>query len=76
MSKLHPMFCFEIAFSLLFLIAGLATAINREWIETLFGVDPDAGNGMTEWAFVVALALSAVFAALARREYRRAQPLT
>lgn len=41
------------------------------WIEVVFGVDPDHGNGSLEWAivgvlFVVAVTLSGV----TRREWR------
>jgi predicted lysophospholipase L1 biosynthesis ABC-type transport system permease subunit len=53
------------------LLAAL-TAAWPVWIEGLFGVDPDHGNGSTEWIVVVVCAAVAVLcASLARREWRR-----
>ncbi|MFE2210799.1 ABC transporter permease [Streptomyces canus] len=55
----------------------LVTLIWPDWIEEVFGVDPDQHSGALEWA-IVALALCATltFSLLARGEYRRARTLS
>jgi hypothetical protein len=52
----------------------ILTLISRDWIERIFHVEPDEGNGSLEWLivavlFVVSIAL--IFAA--RTEWRRAE---
>jgi apolipoprotein N-acyltransferase len=55
-------------------LLALLTLINREWIEEIFGVDPDAGNGTLEWAIVLVSAVVAIAClAFARVEWRRAR---
>lgn len=50
----------------------IITLLNREWIETLFGVEPDGGNGTMEWAVVVVLAALTLLSVTAvGREWRR-----
>jgi len=52
----------------------LLTLVQHDWIENAFGIDPDAGSGSLEWAIVFgALAVTIVFAALARQEWKRRQ---
>lgn len=65
---------FRIEVALAVLAAGLAvlTLVTREWIELLFGVDPDKGSGALEWAITAALFVAAgVFALIARWERKR-----
>jgi hypothetical protein len=53
-------------------ITGLLTVLTlvwHDWIEIVFGADPDGGSGEAEWGFVaVLLAVTVVFALAARRE--------
>jgi hypothetical protein len=56
-------------------ILFLVTLVTRDWIESIFGVDPDAHSGSLEFAIVaVLLALTIGLGALARAEWRRAAP--
>jgi hypothetical protein len=59
------------------LSAGLfvLTLIVPDWIEAVFGVDPDRHSGSLEWAIVgVLLVTTLVSSMLARREWRRPEP--
>jgi tetrahydromethanopterin S-methyltransferase subunit E len=53
-------------------ILFIVTLFSRDWIETIFHIDPDQGQGWVEWLIVVALALVTVgLGALARAEWSR-----
>lgn len=58
-------------------LSGLAfvlVLVWPDWIEALFGVDPDAGSGALEAAIaVLALCATVAFSLLARLEWRRAR---
>lgn len=56
------------------LVTGLfvLTLVSRDWIELLFKVEPDEGNGSLEWIIVFVLAVAAIaLIAVARRDWRR-----
>jgi len=53
-------------------ILALVTIFWSDWIEAVFGVDPDHGNGTAEWLAVAVLAAVALgLGAAARREWDR-----
>ena len=54
-------------------VLGILTTFWHDWIEAVFGVDPDHGNGTLEWGIVATLLLTAaVLFVLARIEWRLA----
>ena len=56
-------------------LLGLLTLVWPDWIEGVFGVDPDSHSGDLEWLVVVALlGVAAVMTGAARFEWRRLQP--
>ena len=63
--------------SILGSVTGLVAVITlfwHDWIEVMFGIDPDRGNGSAEWLVVVVLlAVTVALAAGARHEWRRAR---
>ena len=68
-------FWVETALATISSIMAVVTLVTRDWIEVVFGVDRDHGNGALEWALVVGLALVAVTLGLmARLEWRRPHP--
>jgi hypothetical protein len=49
----------------------ILTLVWHEWIELLFGVDPDGGDGSLEWAIVAAsFAVAVTLSIFARIEWR------
>jgi hypothetical protein len=64
----------EVALAATSVVLLIITAAWHDWIGAVFGIDPDGGNGVLEWAIVVVLAVSAVTLPLmARSEWRRAR---
>ena len=57
-------------------VTGMLAAITlfwHDWIEAVFRINPDNGDGSAEWLIVLILILITVaLAAGARREWRRA----
>ncbi|MFD8411633.1 ABC transporter permease [Streptomyces sp. HUAS TT3] len=74
--RVRPRFWAEVVLGGLAALLFLATLIRRDWIELLFGVEPDAGSGALEWLIVGVTALVTVLCAVgARTEWRRAHPV-
>jgi hypothetical protein len=67
-------FPIEVALASLTGCLCVLTAINRAWIETAFGVDPDHGSGALEWLIIATLLIVTVsLAARARWHWQRAR---
>jgi hypothetical protein len=55
----------------------LLTVVVHDWIEVVFGIDPDQGDGSGEWVLYVVLSVAALaFSAAGRLEWRRARLAT
>jgi hypothetical protein len=53
-------------------LLAVVTVVWRDWIELVFGVDPDGGSGAAEWLIVLVLGIISVVSALAARsEWRQ-----
>lgn len=63
----YPRFWFEVALSVASGLLGLVTLVWQDWIEIVFGVDPDHHSGTLEWVIVFALLLIAVIAGVLTR---------
>jgi uncharacterized membrane protein YhaH (DUF805 family) len=66
-------FWIEVALAALTGVLFVVTLISREWIEAVFHVEPDGGNGSLEWIIVAVLAvLCLTLSLMARGEWHRA----
>jgi len=56
---------------------ALLTLVWPEWIEAIFGVEPDGGNGSLEWIIAVGfLVVGLGMGLLARHDQRRLRSLS
>ncbi len=73
MTGLRARFWIETALASLTLAFLVLTLASKDWVELVFGVDPDRHSGALEWAIVAACAIATVTtASLAGYEVRRA----
>jgi hypothetical protein len=72
--SLPVLFWIELVLSVLSAISLALSLVNPQWIETLFEVSPDAGDGSTEWGWTIGFLISTVLLiALTRREWQKAR---
>jgi hypothetical protein len=73
--KLSRRYWIEVTCAVLGTVLFTLTLAFPEWIEAVFRVDPDGGNGLLEIGIAVAfLAVAMISSVLARRERLRAAP--
>jgi uncharacterized membrane protein YtjA (UPF0391 family) len=70
--RTNSLFLLEAGLATLASVLFVVTLVWRDWIELVFHVDPDGGNGLLEWVIVAALLATAIgFGRLAALELRR-----
>jgi hypothetical protein len=73
-NALRRRFWLETAIASVTCILCVITLIQRDWIELVFGIDPDNHNGALEWLIIgTLLAATIALSALASYEWRRAR---
>jgi hypothetical protein len=71
---LRPLFWLETSMATITGILFVITVVWRDWIELVFGIDPDKSNGSLEWLIVGALlVVTLALFTLAGFEWRRAR---
>ena len=53
----------EFVFAGIFAILAIVTLVYPQWVEAVFGIDPDRGSGALEWIIVAAFGALALIAA-------------
>ena len=72
MDRARMLLRFEIGVAAVCATLFVVTLISSEWIEFVFGVDPDGGDGSLEWSIMAVTAVIAIAAILlARAHWRR-----
>lgn len=72
-TKVSVRFWIELVTGVLSALAFAVTTIWPQWIEAVFGADPDGGSGEAEWGLTAGLCVFAlVMLIAARREWKRA----
>jgi hypothetical protein len=71
-SRLRRRFWAEAPLSVLTAVVLVVTLVQRDWIESLLGIDPDQHSGALEWLiFGVLLVATLTLGSLASYELRR-----
>jgi hypothetical protein len=74
--RLGRAFWAESALAAVAALLAMLTLAWPDWIEGVFGVDPDHHDGSAEWAVIGVCCVAAIVcAALARQSWRRARPV-
>jgi len=72
-AKASVRFWVELAAGILSALMLVIASVWPQWIEAVFGVDPDGGTGEAEWGVAVGLcAFTLLMFVAARREWKRA----
>ena len=75
-SALRRRFWLEMGMAIVTSILFMITLIQRDWIEVVFGIDPDSRSGVLEWLIVGALLVVMItLFTLASYEWRRVRAL-
>jgi hypothetical protein len=73
-NALRRRFWLETGMAIVTSIVFIITLVRNDWIEIVFGVDPDSHNGSLEWLIVgVLLVVTITLFALASYEWRKAR---
>lgn len=71
---LRRRFWLETGMAIVTCVLFVVTLLYRDWIEVVFGVDPDNRSGALEWLIVgVLFVVTIALFTLARYEWRRAR---
>lgn len=72
-AKMSFQFWVELAAGTLSALMFVVTSVWPQWIEAVFGFDPDGGSGEAEWSLEAGLcAFTLLMFVAARREWKRA----